>query len=200
LIQGQAWRWIWIAQFLAILLLVPTAVRMCRAHDCGALCSLLLVAAWDFSGAAALLSVCLALLIWLSRDSVGERLRSFWPLAFRCVHRSVFSTWLLAQHWPLVPIAKKRRPVQNRCMLQFIQRLMELRCVGFLVAAVAVCWFYNRDPCSHRYVAPPACSRRASRFFPIPSRRRVTMDPRWKRRIHRLDRGDSAGQQRLGCG
>jgi hypothetical protein len=141
LIQGQAWRWIWIAQFLAILLLVPTAVRMCRQHACGAACSLLLVAAWDFDGAAALLSVCLALLIWLSRDSVRERLRSFWPLAFVAASIGVL-TWLLAQHWPLVPIAKTAAGVEP-LMLQFIQRLMELRCVGFLVATVAVCWFYN---------------------------------------------------------
>jgi hypothetical protein len=141
LIQGQAWRWIWIAEILAILLLVPTAVRMCRQHDCGATCSLLLVAAWDFSGAAALLSVCLALLTWLSRDSIGERLRLRWPWIFVAALIGVL-TWLLVQQWPLVPIAKTAADAEPGT-LQFVKRLMELRCVGLLVAAVAVCWVCN---------------------------------------------------------
>ena len=141
LIQGQAWRWIWIAEFLAILLLVPTAVRMCRAHDCGGACSLLLVAAWDFSGAAALLSVCLALLLWLSRDSIGERLRPLWPFVFVAAMIGVL-TWLFVQQWPLVPTAKTAAGAEP-VTLQFVKRLMEQRCVGFLVAAVAVCWVCN---------------------------------------------------------
>jgi hypothetical protein len=141
LIQGQAWRWIWIAEILAVLLLVPTAVSMCRAHACGAVCSLLLVAAWDFSGAAALLSVCLALLIWLSRASIGERLRPLWTFIVVAALISIL-TWLLAQQWPLVPIAKTAAGTDPGT-LQFVKRLMELRCIGLLVAAVAVFWVCN---------------------------------------------------------
>jgi hypothetical protein len=141
LIQGQAWRWVWIADFLAILLLVPTAVRMCRVHNCGATCSLLLVAAWDFSGAAALLSVASALFIWLSRASIGERLRPLWPFVFAAALIGVL-TWLLAQHWPVVPIAHTGAGTESG-ILQFFRHLMEQRCVGLLIAAIAVCWVCN---------------------------------------------------------
>lgn len=141
LIQGQSWRWIWIADFLAVLLLVPTAVRMCRAHDCGAACSLLLLAAWDFSGAAALLSVASALFIWLSRASIGERLRPYWRFVFVAVLIGVL-TWLLAQHWPFVPTAHTGARTQSG-ILQFFRHLMELRTIGFLVAAIAVSWVCN---------------------------------------------------------
>jgi len=136
LIQGQAWRWIWIADLLAILLFVPTAVRMCREHACGSACSLLLMENWDFSGAAAPLLVCLALLIWLSRASIGERLRSLWPFAFVTALIGIL-TWLLAQQWPFLPAARTGAGTEPGT-LQIVKHLMELRTVGFLVVAVAV--------------------------------------------------------------
>jgi len=164
LIQGQAWRWIWIAEILAILLLAPTAVRMCSQHECGAACSLLLVAAWDFSGAAALLSVCLALLIWLSRDSIGERLRPLWPVVFVAALIGIL-TWLLVQQWPLV-LATKTAAGSEPWTLQFVKRLMENRTVGFLVACVAVCWVCNLKSLLALVIAASALLVACAAIFP----------------------------------
>lgn len=62
LLQGQAWRWVWITSLFAVLLLPETVIQLWRDARLGPLCAVLLVAAWTFppidgtkSAAAALL-------------------------------------------------------------------------------------------------------------------------------------------------
>jgi hypothetical protein len=71
LIQGQAWRWIWVVGFISILFLPITAFSMWRDQKCGPFCSILLVCGWAISDSAA--PVALALVIWLSRPYIGAR-------------------------------------------------------------------------------------------------------------------------------
>jgi hypothetical protein len=136
LIQGQAWRWIWIADFLGILLLVPTVIRMCRAHECGPICSLLIVSAWDFSGAVALLLTSLALLIWFSRNWIGDRMHHHWLLAFGVALVGILA-WLLVHLWP-VAHAAQAGPGAEPLALRLARSLMELRTIGLLVATGVV--------------------------------------------------------------
>jgi hypothetical protein len=73
LIQGQAWRWVWITDFVAILLLAPTVLRVWRDGKCGVLCSILAVVGWTFSVVDGLACVSIALLFWLARPHTPDR-------------------------------------------------------------------------------------------------------------------------------
>ncbi len=135
LLQGQAWRWIWIADLLSIVLMVPTAARMCRAHRCGAACTLLLVAAWDFPSTTALLFTSAALAIWLSRALFADRLRRLWLPASGAALIGILA-WLIAHHWPILA-NPQRGPDAEPLPLQVIRNLLEFRTVDFLAAAAA---------------------------------------------------------------
>ncbi len=67
LMQGQAWRWVWITAFLSALLLIPTAIRIWQDEKCGPLCAILLVASWTISDFDAPLLVLAALALFLGR-------------------------------------------------------------------------------------------------------------------------------------
>jgi hypothetical protein len=136
LIQGQAWRWIWIADFLGVLLLAPTVVQMCRKHGCGPLCSVLLLAASDFTGAAGLVYSCAALSIWLCRVRIGDKMTRFWPLCAWTALAAILA-WLIAHHWPLATGAASASAAEPTA-LQVARNLMALRTVGLIVAAAAV--------------------------------------------------------------
>jgi hypothetical protein len=70
LMQGQAWRWVWITNLVSVVLLVPTAVRVWKDARCGAICALLLVSAWTFEPANAPALLLLALAVWLGRSRI----------------------------------------------------------------------------------------------------------------------------------
>ena len=50
LVQGQAWRWVWITVFVSALLVPVTALQVWRDEKCGPLCALLLVSGWTLPG------------------------------------------------------------------------------------------------------------------------------------------------------
>jgi hypothetical protein len=70
LVQGQAWRWIWLTSFVAVLSIAPTAMSLWRDPQCGPLTAVLLVSGWtwNYSGADNLLLIEFALLLWLIKD------------------------------------------------------------------------------------------------------------------------------------
>jgi hypothetical protein len=70
LVQGQPWRWVWITNFISVVLLVPTAARVWKDERCGAVCALLLVSAWTFDPPGAPVLLLLALAAWLLRSRI----------------------------------------------------------------------------------------------------------------------------------
>jgi hypothetical protein len=66
LIQGQAWRWVWVTTLTAVLLLVPTMVRVWREWEYGPLCAILLLLGWAASSSGVYFTAA-ATLLWLSR-------------------------------------------------------------------------------------------------------------------------------------
>jgi hypothetical protein len=76
LVQGQAWRWVWISTFIAILLLPATVLGVWRDEKCGPLCAILLVSGWTLpvDGTAC---VSLALMLWIMRESFGARFAAY---------------------------------------------------------------------------------------------------------------------------
>jgi hypothetical protein len=77
LLQGQAWRWVWITDFVSVMLAVPTALRAWRYGKLGPLCALLLIFGWTYAVLNPLASACGALLVWLLRDAVTAHLTVF---------------------------------------------------------------------------------------------------------------------------
>jgi hypothetical protein len=77
LMQGQAWRWMWITQFVAVVLVVPTAIALWREGKCGPLCALLLILEWTCACFDPLVCVTLACAIWIMRARVPDRMLIF---------------------------------------------------------------------------------------------------------------------------
>ena len=73
IIQGQAWRWVWMTDFVCILLLAPAVLRLWRDSKCGPFCSGLVVIGWTFSTVDGFTCVSIALLLWLARPYISER-------------------------------------------------------------------------------------------------------------------------------
>ena len=73
LLQGQAWRWVWILMLISMLTVAPTALRLWRAGGCGDVCSVLLISGWFFFSAnGGVYSIAAALGLWLARRHIPE--------------------------------------------------------------------------------------------------------------------------------
>jgi hypothetical protein len=77
LVQGQAWRWVWISVFVGAALLPFVALKVWRDDPCGPCCALLLVAGWTLSAVYGTVCVSLAVILWVCRAQVSTA-RSRW--------------------------------------------------------------------------------------------------------------------------
>ena len=73
LLQGQAWRWVWVTVFASVLLLAPTALRLWREEKCGRLCAILMISAWTISAIDGAACMACALILWVVRDHINAR-------------------------------------------------------------------------------------------------------------------------------
>ena len=98
LLQGQAWRWMWLTTFVSLLLLAPTVVRMWRDDPSGPLCALLLLVGWTLSVIDSLACLEAALFIWLMRAYIprSSAHRLNWLAA---AIGTVLIIWMLANVW-----------------------------------------------------------------------------------------------------
>jgi hypothetical protein len=101
LVQGQAWRWVWIAVFIGAALVPVTALKVWRDDKCGPLCALLLVSGWTVPGVDGTVCVSLALILWLTRAQISSRLatNSRWVSAALGV---AIVVWILVKCWAIV--------------------------------------------------------------------------------------------------
>jgi hypothetical protein len=73
LVQGQAWRWVWVGCLISVLLLPVTLLRVWDDEKCGPICAVLLICGWVFSAIGGTACVLFALLVWLFRSRISER-------------------------------------------------------------------------------------------------------------------------------
>jgi hypothetical protein len=73
LVQGQAWRWVWIAVFVGALLLPGTVLQIWPDKKCGPLCAMLLVLGLTLQAVNGTACVSLALILWLMRPHFSFR-------------------------------------------------------------------------------------------------------------------------------
>lgn len=76
LMQGQAWRWVWITDFMSVALVAPTALQMWKDPRVGPLCSVLLVSGWVWGDAGVdnMVFVDASLGLWLIRTRLTLRM------------------------------------------------------------------------------------------------------------------------------
>jgi hypothetical protein len=74
LVQGQAWRWVWIAVLIGVVLVPATSLHVWRDETCGPICALLLVLGWTLPGIGGSAYMALALILWLARAQISARL------------------------------------------------------------------------------------------------------------------------------
>jgi hypothetical protein len=98
LLQGQAWRWVWIPCLLSVLLLAPTFSIIWRDEKVGPVCAMLLILGWTFSVVDGTACVALALILWLLRDRIGDRVARYlrWAAA---VLGLIVVAWVVANSW-----------------------------------------------------------------------------------------------------
>jgi hypothetical protein len=101
LVQGQAWRWVWIAVFIGVVLVPVTALRVWRDEACGPLCALSLVLGWTMPGVGGSACMALALIIWLTRVQISSRLGTH----FRWVSAALgvaIGVWIFVKFWVIL--------------------------------------------------------------------------------------------------
>jgi hypothetical protein len=101
LVQGQAWRWVWITVFVSVMLLPYTALHVGRDEKCGPLCALLLVSAWTLPGIDGTACVGLASMLWLARPYIGSRAATCFRWLFAALGVAI-GVWILIKCWTIL--------------------------------------------------------------------------------------------------
>jgi hypothetical protein len=101
LVQGQAWRWVWITVFISAALVPVTALQVWRDEKCGPLCTLLLVSGWTLPGVDGTACVTLALIFWLTRAHISSRLVTYLRWVFAVLGFAI-AGWILMKCWAIV--------------------------------------------------------------------------------------------------
>jgi hypothetical protein len=101
LVQGQAWRWVWISIFISAALVPVTALKVWGDEKCGPLCALLLVSGWTFPGGDGTACISLALIFWFARTHINSRLSMYirWVSAVLGI---AIAVWTLTKCWAIV--------------------------------------------------------------------------------------------------
>jgi hypothetical protein len=130
LLQGQAWRWLWVADLMSLLLVVPTVLHLWRSGRCGPPCAVFLLVGWLFPATGGVYWIAASLSLWAGRrhlsDSAGPYLR-YAALALG----ALVIAWILAHGWS-APIAPPS-DAENKA-LDLARRIMGLNGVPVLFA------------------------------------------------------------------
>jgi hypothetical protein len=100
LLQGQAWRWSWLTAFIAVALLIPTALSVWRDDRCGALCTIFLIGGWTFAPVDGLLFTTLALALFSIRTRITPPVARYLRWASIAIG-AMFVMWVIANSWTI---------------------------------------------------------------------------------------------------
>jgi hypothetical protein len=74
LLQGQAWRWVWVTRFVSVLLLAPTVLAAWRHERSGSLCAILAISAWTMPAIDGAGCMGAALVVWSIRERIHSQI------------------------------------------------------------------------------------------------------------------------------
>jgi hypothetical protein len=146
LLQGQAWRWIWIAVFLSVLLLPITASAAWRDQPCGPFCVLLVLAGWIIFDDSA--CVAAGLVVWTMRSRLGPRAAAFFRFAAPLLGVGA-AVWLLVKTRGILEQVSGRPSTAST----IVRSIFALKMPAFLLGLL--CFKALR---SARWVPPVVCA------------------------------------------
>jgi hypothetical protein len=109
LVQGQAWRWVWISVLVSVLLLPGVALKVWRDDACGPLCVVLLVSGWTLPMDVGMACVSLALTVWVVRSQFSAFEAYFrWAAAALAL---AIVVWISTKCWAIAVPASGHMPM-----------------------------------------------------------------------------------------
>jgi hypothetical protein len=100
LVQGQAWRWVWIAVFVGALLLPATVLQIWPDKTCGPLCAVLLLLGLTLPAVNGTACVSVSLILWLMRSCFSIRAVVILRLIFLALLLAV-AAWVAIHAWEI---------------------------------------------------------------------------------------------------
>ena len=159
LLQGQAWRWVWITCTVALCMVAPSASLAWRIGGWGRLCASLLVMGWVFPPISGEFAFAGAGLVWATRSLIRDSKRALDFAAYAVV--GIIAAWTVSNVWELVdntvlhsksavdPIDFTRwtfslAPLALACAWFLYRGIRQFRLAPFLapglLAALAICF------------------------------------------------------------
>jgi MFS family permease len=138
LLQGQAWRWMWVTSFVAVLLVVPTAFAVWREPRGGPLCAVLMVMAWTFPEIDGCEPAAAALALFVLRHHLSPRTGRHLRWAAAAIGAIVVA-WISAHAWTYLdgPVPESGR---EALLIARVREIFGLGIPGALVAAALWYW------------------------------------------------------------
>jgi hypothetical protein len=134
LVQGQAWRWVWIGVFVSAALAPFTLLQVWRDEKCGPLCALLMALGWTLPGVYGTACASIGLILWLVRARMSSRLASGFRWVFVTLGAAIVM-WTLVKCWAIVspPTPPSGRAASG---LAQVPDIFALKILAVLVAAL----------------------------------------------------------------
>ena len=101
LVQGQAWRWMWITVLISVVLLPVAVLQTWRDEKCGPLCAILLVSGWTLAPVDGTICASLALALWAVRTHINARAALYLRWLSAALGIAVLM-WILAKSWTIL--------------------------------------------------------------------------------------------------
>ncbi len=137
LLQGQAWRWVWLVALMGVVLVPASFKEAWRDERGGPLCALLLIAAWTFPTQGSGLMLPVALATWALRKHLTPR-SAVWVRWATIVVAAILAAWVVANIWTVAhtgQIENGREPL----MMQRVRSFVGLQLPAVLV--LVGCWY-----------------------------------------------------------
>jgi hypothetical protein len=132
LLQGQAWRWLWVPHLVGLLLVVPTVFYLWRSGECGPLCAVLLLVGWLFAATGGVYWVAASLSLWAGRRHVPESAGPYLRFSALAMGALVIA-WIFAHGWPTLTSSLAASGIEDKS-LYIARRIMGLDGVPVIFA------------------------------------------------------------------
>ncbi len=150
LLQGQAWRWVWIPQIIGLLVLASTLFRMWDEDRCGSLCAVLLLMGWFLSVIDGVYCVAASLVLWACRKRVPAGAAPCLRFLAALVGVMVLG-WIAFKGWKTLSPPRAPQGAESEALL-IARSVLGLDCVALILAFLLGGWILRARsmavPCS----------------------------------------------------
>jgi hypothetical protein len=138
LLQGQAWRWVWVTGFASVLLLAPTILVVWRDAKCGLLCAILMISAWTIPAIDGAACMACALILWLLRDRIDARTATYLRWVAAAVG-AVIAAYVIKTSWGIAwssPAASARELLS----MTRVREILGLQVLAIIIVGSLIYW------------------------------------------------------------